>query len=77
MDKQLSPPLRIQPVASTPVKSSSAIVELNAFLDDYNARHERSDNATIRVQIQRLIESLEYDEEEEGIQKRRGKEQAV
>ena len=58
MDKQLPPPLRIQIVSSKPVKPSSAIPKLDAFLDDYQARLGHGENATIRVQMQRLLESL-------------------
>ena len=58
MDKPLPPPLRIQVISSKPVKPSSAIPKLDAFLDDYQARHGPGDNATIRVQMQRLLESL-------------------
>jgi hypothetical protein len=65
MEKQLSPPLRIQVVSSTPVKPSSAIAKLDAFLDDYHARQAHDDNATIRVQMQRLLESLK-DEQVRG-----------
>ena len=65
MDKQLPPPLRIQVVSSKSVKPSSAITKIDAFLDDYQARHGHGDNATIRVQLQRLLESLK-DEQVQG-----------
>ena len=58
MDKQHPPPLRIQVVSSQPVKPSSAIPKLDAFLDDYQARLGHGEDATIRVQLQRLLESL-------------------
>jgi len=77
MDKQLSPPLRIEPIASSPVESSSAIEELSAFLHDYEGRHAHGDHATTRAQINRLLESLKRDEEEAGIQRRKGKGLAV
>jgi hypothetical protein len=65
MDKQLPPPLRIQVVSSKPVTPSSAKSKLDAFLDDYQARHGHQDNATIRVQMQRLLQSLK-DEQAQG-----------
>jgi len=65
MDKQLPPPLRIQVVSSRPVNPSSAITKLDSFLDDYQARNGHQDNATIRVQMQRLLQSLK-DEQVQG-----------
>jgi len=61
MDK-LSPPLRIQVVSSKPVNPSSALTKLDAFLGDYQARRRHEDNAAIRVQMQRLFESLKDEE---------------
>jgi len=65
MDRQLPPPLRIQVVSSRPIKPSSAITKLDAFLDDYQERRGHGDDAAIRVQMQRLLESLQ-DEEVQG-----------
>ena len=58
MDKQLPPPLRIEVVSSKPVEPSSVIPKLDAFVDDYQARLGHGENATIRVQLQRLLASL-------------------
>lgn len=69
MDKQLPPPLRVQLVVSRPVKPSSAIAELDAFLDDYYGRRGHGDNVAVRVQIQRLLESLK----DEEVQTKKGK----
>jgi hypothetical protein len=68
MDKQLSPPLRIQVDSSTPVKPSSATTGLAAFLNDYQGRRRPEDNAVVRAQLQRLLKSLK----DEEVQRKKG-----
>jgi hypothetical protein len=62
MDKQLSPPLRVQAVSSRPVKTWSAIAQLDTFLDNCTARSGHDGNAAVRAQMQRLLESLKDEE---------------
>ena len=60
MDPPLSPPVHIQPFASTPITVKAARKRLETFLEDFQSRSTfaQGDNAAVTVQLQKLADAL-------------------
>ncbi|KAF8159224.1 hypothetical protein B0H34DRAFT_394411 [Crassisporium funariophilum] len=69
MDPPLAPPVRLQALSSTPISAKQAQKNLEAFLDDFQARSTSTQggNTAVTVQLQKLTNALK----EERAQKKK------
>ncbi|KJA22819.1 hypothetical protein HYPSUDRAFT_639684 [Hypholoma sublateritium FD-334 SS-4] len=60
MDPPLSPPVHIQPFASTQITVKDTQRRLETFLEDFQARSTfaQGDNTAVTVQLQKLADAL-------------------
>ncbi|KAM6497455.1 hypothetical protein JOM56_007928 [Amanita muscaria] len=69
MDPPLDPPVRLEVVSRTPLSTKNAIKQLDAFLDDFEARSRASQttNTAVTVQLRKLKDALKEERKEKKI----------
>lgn len=61
MDAPIYPPVRLQPISSTPLSARKTQKVLETFLDDFQTRSTASQggNTAVTVQLQKLKDALQ------------------